>query len=121
MKTHEHMTYASVTAPPSSSLFATPDKPHNNPERKFNIVIYGVNECPEGSSGLARISMDTKESTAIIQKVNAAIPSNSVRDCVRLGRYDKKKHRPILVKLTRTYEVTSILDSISPRGTGTYC
>ena len=37
------------------------------------------------------------------------IPESSIRDCIRLGRYSENKCRPILAKMSRTCEVSSIL------------
>lgn len=104
-------TYASVTNPTTS--FSAPPQPSipsiNNPDKKFNVIVYGINECPEGSSRHSRITKDMEDVTTIIQKLDPSVPSNSIRDCVRLGKYTKKKRRPILVKLSRSCEVTAIL------------
>ena len=40
----EKQSYASVVAPSSESATVQ----HNNPDRKYNIVVYGIDECPKG-------------------------------------------------------------------------
>ena len=47
--------------------------------------------------------------TTVIQKLDPSIPSYSIHDCVHLGKYIKRNHRPILVKLSHSCEVTGIL------------
>lgn len=108
-------TYASITDPTSSSSTSAPSRtntsklPSNNPNKKFNILVYGINECPEGSTRHTRITKDMEDVTTVISKVDPSIPSNSIRDCVRLGKYTKRNCRPILVKLSRSCKVTGIL------------
>ena len=87
--------------------------PYNDQPKKFNIVIYGIVECAKGSSRLDRSTSDVREVTEILQKINPDLQSQSVCDCARLGKYsaEKKRPRPILVKLFRSHEVTSILDN----------
>ncbi len=80
-------------------------------ERKFTIVIHGVDECPKGTSRHLRSTNDVKEISQIITRVNPEIPENSIRDCVRLGKYNEAKKRPMLVRLSRTYDVSSILSN----------
>ena len=58
-----------------------------------------------------RLSNDTKEVHDIVKVVDDTIPIHSIRDCVRLGKYTKMKHRPILVKMSRTCEVQTILSN----------
>ncbi len=86
-----------------------PTLPSNPGDRKYNIVVYGIQECAKGSSRHIRLSEDTGAVVSLVEKVDDSIPAQSIRDCVRLGKYDEKRHRPILVKLSRTCEVSSIL------------
>ena len=81
--------------------------------KSSNIIVYGINECPEGSTRHTRITKDMEDVTKVIQKADPSIPSNSIRNCVSLGKYTNRNRRPILVKLSRSCscscEVTSIL------------
>ena len=78
-------------------------------ERKYNIVIYGLKECQKGSSRQVRLTKDTEAVRSLIQSVDTEIPEQSLRDCVRLGKYSDTRCRPILAKLSRSYDVSSIL------------
>ena len=89
-----------------------PFKPtSHNPERKYNIVVYGIDECPKGLPRYMRTTRDTESVMAIIHSVDASIPEQSLRDCLRLGKFTDEKHRPILAKLSRSCEVSSILSN----------
>ena len=77
--------------------------------RKFNIVVYGVMECDNGTNRHARLVHDTNKIDSIISIIDSNIPESSIRDCTRLGRYSENICRPILAKLSRTCEVSSIL------------
>ncbi len=78
---------------------------------KYSVVVYGIKECPKGSSRLTRSTNDVKEVTEIFQIVNPDLPNHSICDCTRLGKYNTEKNRPILVKLSRSHEAMSILDN----------
>ncbi len=97
------------TTLPRMEAVSQPTLPSNPDDRKYNIVVYGIQECAKGSSRHIRLSEDSGAVASLIQKIDDSIPAQSIRDCVRLGKYNEKKHRPILVKLTRTCEVSSIL------------
>ena len=82
-------------------------------DRKFNLVLYGISECPSGTSRPERVKQDLNSTVPVLSKLNADINPTSVRNCFRLGKY-KKDHthpRPILVKLNRSIDVTSILSN----------
>ena len=87
----------------------------NNPNRKFNIVVYGVNECPKGTYRQTRQSSDLSSIATIISSLNTGVKPDSISDCFRLGKFDpKRKHpRPLLVKLIRSSDVQTILVNCS--------
>ena len=58
-----------------------------------------------------RTTRDTESVMAIIHFVDASIPEQSLRDCLGLGKFTDEKHRPILAKLSRSCEVSSILSN----------
>ena len=80
-------------------------------ERRFNLVISGVAECSRGTSRIDRLKHDFSEITTLITNLDPQIESSTVRDHLRLGKFEPQSTRPrrILVKLTRTSEVSSIL------------
>ncbi len=45
----------------------------------------------------------------MIAMIDLTIPKSSIQDCIRLCKYTGEKHRLILVKLSRTCEVSSLL------------
>ena len=79
------------------------------PSRKFNLVVYGVKEKPKGTLRHTRLLEDTNDVAAIISKIDPSVPDLSIQDCTRLGKYMDGKCRPILVKMSRSCEVSSIL------------
>ena len=80
-----------------------------NPDRKFNIVVYGTMESPDGTPRQDRMAYDNQEVLDVIETVESTITVQLIRDCFRMGKYLKGKKRPILVKMSRTREVQSIL------------
>ncbi len=80
-------------------------------DRNFNIVVYGIGESSVGNSRQQRLANDTKEVLEVITITDDTITNQSIRDCVRLGKYIASRNRPILVKLSRTYEVQTILSN----------
>ncbi len=89
-------------------------RPFNNSEvtdvnRKFNVIVYGIKECDSGTNRHNRLLNDTSETASMIATIDSNIPESSIQDCIRLGKYSEEKCRPILVKLSRTCEVSSLL------------
>ena len=92
------------------SLPTTVSSPRSNHgERKFNLVIFGVNECTKGSPRDSRTVHDTNAVFETLKMIDDNISEHSIRDCQRLGKYSDTKHRPILAKLSRSCDVLSIL------------
>ena len=78
-------------------------------ECKYNIVAYGIKDCQKGSSRHVHVKKDTQAVRSHIQSVDPEIPEQSLRGCVRLGKYSDTKCRPILAKLSRSHDVSLIL------------
>ena len=106
---HSHsQSTRSLSEPPTRS------KPHlssdsSNANRKYNVVIYGVNENPERTSRHLRLSKDVESVTSTLQSLDLKDTEHCIRDCIRLGKYDSTRHRPLLVKLASTCMVSTIL------------
>ena len=77
--------------------------------RKFNVVVYGIKEKPNGSLKHTRLIQDTDDVSEVFKKLDSSISAQSIRDCTRLGKYTDNKCRPVLVKLSRSFEVSSLL------------
>ena len=108
---------ASVS-PPCSAL-NTRANDNRNQEKKFNVVLYGVDESPSGASKSTRLEDDLKKAVSVISGVNQSINSHSIKDIFRLGRFsaEKGKPRPLLVKFIRATDATSVLSRRgSPQG-----
>ncbi len=84
---------------------------NNKSEKKFNIIAYGFEECPDGTRKDKRIAKDHENTVGLLQVVDSSLNKHSIRDCFRLGKYvkNKRKPRPLLIKLTCVQSVTSVL------------
>ena len=77
-------------------------------DRKFNIVVYGLQECPNGSPRHVRISKDMDSVYGAIQSLCPNLSDQSICDCSRLGKYSVTRSRP---ELARSCDVSLILSS----------
>ena len=83
----------------------------NSVDRKFNIVIYGVKESPKGTQKNARTKLDIDSCVQILKQANDDISVQSIRDCLRLGKYNptETRPRPLLAKLSHVFDVDTVL------------
>ena len=58
-----------------------------SPDKKFNIVLYGVDECAPGMSRSARQESDLSTVAAVLSSLDSSISSQSITDCLRLGKF----------------------------------
>ena len=82
----------------------------SNYERKFNVVLYGLDECPSGLTRSSRLESDLTNISNIFFELDSSIHPQSISDCYRLGKYlrDASRPRPILVKFVRVADVSRI-------------
>lgn len=104
--------------PPTPKTLNTTPQAHST-ERNFNILVYGINESPTGTSKCNRVKDDLEKLLPSISKADATITSKSIKDLHRLGRYreDQDRPRPILVKFLSALDANNILlnrGNISP-------
>ena len=80
-------------------------------ERKFNVVVYSIKECVQGTPKHVRTRNDQQTATKIVQGLCADISEQSIRDCSRLGRYNPKKQTciPLVITQARSCDTTAIL------------
>ena len=92
--------------PPSSRSYSS-----LNHERKFNAILFGVNECAKGLSRLARYESDLNSVVSMLSSIDPSFQSRSIRDCFRLGKFspNASRPRPLLVKFFRVADVSNIL------------
>lgn len=106
------------SSPPSSSVVPNSENHVNSYQqrdydtRKFNVVVYGVHECKEGLHYNQRLMSDMNNISSLLStnpKLN--VPTSSIKDCHRLGKYvsTSDRPRPILVRLNSCPVVMSIL------------
>jgi len=70
-------------------------------ECKFNLVIYGIAEFPKETPRHDWQKSDLTNCLSFVSKLNTEIDSHFIRDCLRLGKYQKQLTcpRPILLEL----------------------
>ena len=78
-------------------------------ERKFNVVIFGLNESPKGTVRQTRVMNDYKSAAATLNFLDSNLDTHSIRDCIRLGKYSDGRKRPLLVRLIRSCEAMHAL------------
>ena len=97
----------------SSREFDTHSTSHasHSSESKFNVVLFGVQECPSGMSKSARFESDLSNTVGVLSSIDSSIQPQSIRDCFRLGKFSPRasRPRPILIKFVRAPDVVSIL------------
>ena len=79
-------------------------------DRKSNVVVFGVEECPQNTLRSVRILRDSKEVSKIFSSIDVHIEPNQILDCFRLGKFkpQQTRPRPILVKLHRAIDAVTI-------------
>ena len=107
---HVQRSYADTLKSTITSVSKELTSANNQSERKFNVVLYGVDESPEGTRKHVRVAHD-HDSVEVVQALDSSLDQQSIRDCFRIGKYSKEKSRPILIKLARVQSVTSILSN----------
>ena len=78
---------------------------------KFNVVLFGVDECPSGLSRSARLKSDINTIISILSALDNDIVHQSVKDCYWLGKFysGASRPRPILINFVKIADVTSVL------------
>ena len=74
-------------------------------------MIYGVKESPKGTQRSARRKLDINSCVQILKQANDDISVQSIRDCLRLGKYNptETRSRSLLVKLSCVFDVDTVL------------
>ena len=89
-------------------------------DRKYNVVVYGIQECPSGTVKSERNKHDVNKVLSVFSKLDNDIQSFSIKDSLRLGKYkaNSQHPRPILAKLNRAMDASSILSKRADLPTG---
>jgi len=83
-----------VTPSLTTNLLPMPNDPKHAEkvtEQKFNVVLYGISECPNGTSRSERMKHDLDSAVTILKKLNNEINHSSIRDNFRLGKYKQNQ------------------------------
>ena len=117
---HLHQTHAvggSSSGADPTGILHTPltvdagKKQHYYPDKKFNIVVYGIDECSKGTPRHNRLINDVHKVVSVLSSVDTTIQSQSIKDCLRLGKFNPKQQhpRPLLVRFVRITDASNIL------------
>ena len=84
---------AATTTSPSSSANAPPHKPsapvassRQDSTRKFNIVLFGLEECSKGTKKIDREKADLNNAAEVLTGLENTVQPHSIRDTIRLGK-----------------------------------
>jgi len=107
---------AATAVPPNSgtkqplndpSVPVTTTKPDT--ARKFNIILFGLDECSKGTKKMEREKSDISNVSTVLTDLDDSIQSHAIRDTIRLGKYNPSgRPRPLLVTLNRSSDVNII-------------
>ena len=61
--------------------------PSQTNDRKCNVVVFGVKECPQNTPRSTRLVRDTNEVSEIFGSIDVNIERSLILDCFRLGKY----------------------------------
>ena len=108
-ETSQPVSTESSTQPISINRQSTP------PERKLNVVVYGLEE-PSNTTRQDRLQMDVKRVISAFSKLESPpIGESSIKDCYLLGKYNAQANRPrpVLVKFLRYTDASNIINNKS--------
>ena len=79
-------------------------------DKKFNIVVYGLSECPKGSPRHERMSYDTDLVCKTIQSILCPeLREYAICDCSRIGKCSEERARPLIIKFARSCDAATVL------------
>ena len=82
-------------------------------ERRCNVVLSGIKECPKGTPKLDHFKHDLDSVVDVHHTVDNEFQKQNVRDCLRLGKFKENASRPqsILIKFHCSIDAMSILSN----------
>ena len=82
-------------------------------DKRFNLVVYGINESQKGTPRHKRLQSDLERVVSVMSGLVSSINSASIKDLHRLGKFNTllTRPRPILVKFIRAADVMSVLSN----------
>ena len=103
---------AKVSQVAASSRVSTSVTDSSN-DRRFNVVVYGIDECLTNTIRPARLKKDFESVSSIFSGLGVTPDPGTIVDCHRLGKYKPQpsRPRPILVKFRSIIHVNQVLAS----------
>lgn len=97
----------------TSEAFVNKEKYHQ--DRKFNVIVFGVDECSKGTPKHVRLESDLNSVVSVLSGLDSNIHSQSIKDIYRLGKFTReRKHlRPLLIRVADVSSVLSKRKSLS--------
>ena len=79
-------------------------------DRKLNVIVYGIPECKQGLHYKQRFTSDLNSVSSLFGQSDLNIPSSSIKDCHRLGKFSPSngRSRPVLVRFNSCSVVMQI-------------
>ncbi len=115
-----------IPSPPTATVHNSPNPSKSNlneaspslkpfDDRKFNVVVYGIQERKEGEAHNQRLVLDLCNVSNMFASQSTSVPKSAICDCFRLGKYSPESPcpRPILVRLNSRNVVMDILQKRS--------
>ena len=81
------------------------------PDKKFNVVVYGIPESPPNTDRQSRQKHDVEHVLKSLSDIDDKIKSSAFKDIYRLGKFRDNitKPRPLLVKFLRSIDASNVL------------
>ena len=110
-----HGPEVSSAAGQSAAQVASGRRKSDDAQRRYNLIFTNIPEAPDGTKFKERLISDHNSVSSICQSIENPVSSASIKDCYRLGKYDKDRirPRPLLVKFNSSANTTMILESKS--------
>ena len=92
------------------------------PDKKFNVVVYGIPESPPNTDRPSHQKHDVEHVLKSLSDIDDEIKSSAFKDIYRLGKFrdNRTKPRPLLVKFLRSIDISNVLRNKSKLKSGIF-
>ena len=63
-------------------------------DRRLNLIIHGIPECPQNTKRFKRFELDRHKVLKQLSHLDSSINPSCIKDMFRLGKYNKDSSRP---------------------------
>ena len=93
------------------TVFDSPARDTYVSNKKFNLVMYGIQENPIRTPRHISSTNDLSNCLCILKDINPSSSKNPVCNCTRLGKFtaNSTRPRPILLTFITTIDVANVL------------